>query len=307
MTPCDKLEFCIGIDTVHERLHPGDLRHLPAHRHRRRARRHGVHALRALHGDRRLHAQGHRLRRPAFRHGAAPYRLGKYLHPERFAQVGQRARARGGVPSGRAREHGEILRRACRKCVVAQVPIEYYKYEKGLLRPDGQPGFATPTGRVELWSTALQPVRRRPAAVLPGARVQPGQQAGARTNEYPLILTTGRTHHGVLPFGAPPDALPARAQPRSACCEINPETAKRHGVADGQWVRMWNMFGECVHEGQGVRDRGREDRARAARLVVPRRGRQRAQPLRQLPLATSTTCSPTATWASWASARRTSA
>ena len=28
----------------------------------------------------------------------------------------------------------------------------YHKYEKGMLRPDGQPGFNTPTGRIELWS-----------------------------------------------------------------------------------------------------------------------------------------------------------
>ena len=27
--------------------------------------------------------------------------------------------------------------------------------------------------------------------------------------------------------------------------EINPVTAQRYGVSDGQWVRMWNMFGEC--------------------------------------------------------------
>ena len=27
--------------------------------------------------------------------------------------------------------------------------------------------------------------------------------------------------------------------------EINPETAKKYHVVDGQWVRMWNMFGEC--------------------------------------------------------------
>ena len=27
----------------------------------------------------------------------------------------------------------------------------YHKYAKGMLRPDGQPGFNTPTGRIELW------------------------------------------------------------------------------------------------------------------------------------------------------------
>ena len=33
--------------------------------------------------------------------------------------------------------------------------FRYRKYEKGMLRPDGQPGFLTPTGRVELWSSAF--------------------------------------------------------------------------------------------------------------------------------------------------------
>ncbi|MDR2107850.1 MAG: hypothetical protein LBP28_00095, partial [Coriobacteriales bacterium] len=27
--------------------------------------------------------------------------------------------------------------------------------------------------------------------------------------------------------------------------EINPKTAARLGIADGQWVRLWNQFGEC--------------------------------------------------------------
>ena len=36
------------------------------------------------------------------------------------------------------------------------MPFEYRKYEKGLLRPDGEPGFNTPTGLVE---AVLEPVR----------------------------------------------------------------------------------------------------------------------------------------------------
>jgi len=52
------------------------------------------------------------------------------------------------------REHGAYFDKVS-QCVVSQIPIEYYKYEKGMLRSDGQPGFATPTGRVELWSTAF--------------------------------------------------------------------------------------------------------------------------------------------------------
>ena len=33
------------------------------------------------------------------------------------------------------------------------LPFEYKRYEKGLLRADGKPGFTTATGRIELWST----------------------------------------------------------------------------------------------------------------------------------------------------------
>ena len=32
----------------------------------------------------------------------------------------------------------------------------YRRYEKGLLRPDGQPGFRTPTGKLELYSTSFK-------------------------------------------------------------------------------------------------------------------------------------------------------
>ena len=38
---------------------------------------------------------------------------------------------------------------------MSQIPVDYYKYERGEMRQDGQPGFATPTGRIELWSTAF--------------------------------------------------------------------------------------------------------------------------------------------------------
>ena len=33
------------------------------------------------------------------------------------------------------------------------LPVEYYKYKTGKMRNDGQPGFQTATGRIELWST----------------------------------------------------------------------------------------------------------------------------------------------------------
>ena len=34
-------------------------------------------------------------------------------------------------------------------------PFDYRMHEKGLLRTDGNPGFQTATGRIELWSTQM--------------------------------------------------------------------------------------------------------------------------------------------------------
>ena len=107
------------------------------------------------------------------------------------------------------------------ECVVSQIPVDYYKYERGEMRADGQPGFATPTGRIELLVHGVQPVRRRPAALLPGARVRAGRP---RAHEgVPLHPHHGRAHAGVLPFGAPPGGLPARSStPTPSARSIRP-------------------------------------------------------------------------------------
>ncbi len=34
--------------------------------------------------------------------------------------------------------------------------MEYKKWQKGGLRKDGKPGFDTPTGKFEIWSTILE-------------------------------------------------------------------------------------------------------------------------------------------------------
>ena len=139
-------------------------------------------------------------------------------------------------------EHGEYFDRVS-QCVVAQVPIDYYKYEKGLLRPDGQPGFATPTGRVELWSTAYNQFGEDPLPFYIEPEFSPVSKPEL-AEEYPLVLTTGarttaffHSEHRQIPY--------LRELNPDPIMEINPVTAQRYGVSDGQWVRMWNMFGEC--------------------------------------------------------------
>ena len=170
------------------------------------------------------------------------YRLGKYLHPERFSKWANEHELVEAFRLG-VENHGETFDEVS-KCVVAQVPIEYYKYEKGLLRQDGQVGFATPTGRVELWSTAYNQFGEDPLPYYIEPEFSPVSKPELM-DEYPLILTTGarttaffHSENRQIPYTRElnPDPL----------LEINPKTAQEKGIADGQWVRVWNMFGEAV-------------------------------------------------------------
>jgi len=65
----------------------------------------------------------------------------------------------------------------------ASEPQSYRKYETGKLRPDGKPGFPTPTGKIEVYSTVLRDYGFNP---LPEFK-KPMEPTG----EYPLILITG--------------------------------------------------------------------------------------------------------------------
>ncbi len=82
--------------------------------------------------------------------------------------------------------------------------IQYRKWEKGLLRPDGAPGFATPSGRFEIASSILAEHGYDPLPVY----TEPQEGPLARPDlagEFPLVFNSGaRTpydfrsqHHGV--------------------------------------------------------------------------------------------------------------
>jgi anaerobic selenocysteine-containing dehydrogenase len=69
-------------------------------------------------------------------------------------------------------------------------PEKYGKYEKGLLRKDGKPGFPTPTGKVEIWSTILERFGYDPLPVFKEPVESPVSRPDL-ANKYPLILITG--------------------------------------------------------------------------------------------------------------------
>ncbi len=124
-------------------------------------------------------------------------------------------------------------------------PFEYKKYEKGLERRDGQPGFNTPTGRVELYSTFFEQIGLDP---LPYYE-EPTESPLSRPElykEYPLVLTTGARPWGF--FHSEHRQVPRlRALHRDPEVQIHPETAARYGIKDGDWVWIENRMG-CVKQ-----------------------------------------------------------
>lgn len=83
------------------------------------------------------------------------------------------------------------------KVAPAYQPIEYYRYEKGMLRPDGQPGFNTPTGRIELWSNFYSRAGLDPLPFFEEPEPGPGSTPDLM-DEYPLVMTSGARFWGMF-------------------------------------------------------------------------------------------------------------
>jgi anaerobic selenocysteine-containing dehydrogenase len=130
-----------------------------------------------------------------------------------------------------------------REAGVWQPGWEYKKYEKGLLRPDGQPGFNTVTGKVELYSTVYENFGDDP---LPYYQEPPYSHVlnPELAEKYPLILTTGSRHF--TSFHSEHRQIPTlREIDPDPIVEIHPDTAAKFGIKEGDWVCIENMFGKA--------------------------------------------------------------
>ncbi len=114
--------------------------------------------------------------------------------------------------------------------------MEYKKWQKGELRRDGKPGFETPTGKFEIWSTVLEDYGYEP---LP-KYVEPkeGPMANpAVTQEFPLVFNSGARphtdfrsqHHGIKGL------LKDNPEPT---VEMNVEDARERGIESGDLVEV---------------------------------------------------------------------
>jgi len=118
----------------------------------------------------------------------------------------------------------------------------YLRHEKGLLRHDGQPGFTTESGKVELYSKAYEswgidplPFYKEPA--------QGPTNAPELYEKYPLIMITGARSH--LYFHSEHRMIPwLREKNPEPYVEVHPDTAKQFDVYDGEWVYLENDMGK---------------------------------------------------------------
>ncbi len=139
--------------------------------------------------------------------------------------------------------HARIPWEELRDRVVVPSEEPYYKYEKGLLRPDGQPGFLTSTGRVELYSLAFQQFGDDPLPYYAEPPYSPFSKPEF-AKDYPLILTTGaRTY---VSFHSEHRQVPSLRQiVPDPLVEIHPDTAADLGIGEGDWCLIETPFGSC--------------------------------------------------------------
>lgn len=126
---------------------------------------------------------------------------------------------------------------------VFQQTQTYRKYEKGMLRPDGEPGFNTPTGLIEVSSSIYDDFGEYELPFFMEPSMSP-YSTPEMYKEYPLVLTTGGREFGY--FHTEQREVPSL---RNLCPDplitINPKTAKKYGINSGDWVLIENVYGKC--------------------------------------------------------------
>lgn len=119
---------------------------------------------------------------------------------------------------------------------------ESKKFETGKLRPDGQPGFATSTGRIEFYCPTLAAFGYDPVPDYKEPAESPISQPEL-AKEYPLVLTTGFRLYSF--FHSAWTNIPEQRElyPHPFVL-INPKDAKNLNVTDGEWVGIESPRGK---------------------------------------------------------------
>jgi anaerobic selenocysteine-containing dehydrogenase len=139
------------------------------------------------------------------------------------------------VEAWRKKEHGVI-----RNC---HLMMEHKKWEKGLLRSDGKPGFETPSGKFEITSSILEKYGYDGLPTYRESDETPVSEPEL-AKKFPLILGTGSLKPDMKTcFRAIPSFMKKIPHP---IIEINTEDADMRGLATGDVVVVKTVRGEVV-------------------------------------------------------------
>jgi len=122
--------------------------------------------------------------------------------------------------------------------------LEYKKWEKGGLRADGKPGFDTPTGKLEIFSTLLDEFGYEGLPVY----TEPGESPVSQpelAQTFPLVFNSGSRitsdfrsqHHGIKSLN--------RKHPEPVVT-LNDQDAAQRGIEDGSMVRITSPRGSVT-------------------------------------------------------------
>ena len=130
-----------------------------------------------------------------------------------------------------------------RKGILSFDGWQYRKYETGELRNDGQPGFNTVTGLVELYSLQLESWGEQP---LPFHEPSPfSKEANPElATKYPIILTTGGRKWTQFHSEWHQVESMRKIDPWPVLT-MHPETAKAYGLSEGDWAEVFNDSGKA--------------------------------------------------------------
>lgn len=138
----------------------------------------------------------------------------------------------------------EEVRNAGGEIQLPTAMMQYRKWEKGLLRPDGKPGFDTPSGKFEIASSILAEYGYDPLPVY--SEPAEGPLAAPETAlTFPLVFNSGaRTHYDFRSqhHGVPPLA----AHHPEPILTINTHDAASRNISDGDRIRVKTPRGEAV-------------------------------------------------------------
>ena len=146
----------------------------------------------------------------------------------------------------------ESVRAAGGTVQIPTVMMEYKKWEKGLLRTDGRPGFDTPSGKFEIASSILE---EHGYDALP-VYTEPGEGPLAQpelARRFPLVFNSGARSN--VDLHALHQSLPSLSREKPVpTVMMNPRDAASRGIQNGDPVRLTTLRGSIPLYAQVTED-----------------------------------------------------